>query len=147
MSVAMKYSRDNTDAKEIVSLAFLKALRSLTSFDSTKGSFYAWLKKIIFNEALDHIKQRSRFSMAEMEKADEPYIASDVIKKMDEDAVMELIRELPPATHAVFILFVVDGYGHKEIAEKLKIKEGTSKWHLSEARNILQQKLNNQRNS
>jgi RNA polymerase sigma-70 factor (ECF subfamily) len=35
----------------------------------------------------------------------------------------------------------VEGYNHREIAEKLGISEGTSKWHLSEARKTLQKQL------
>jgi RNA polymerase sigma factor (sigma-70 family) len=54
---------------------------------------------------------------------------------------MEIIAKLPPATHAVFVLYAVEGYNHREIAEKLGISEGTSKWHLSEARKTLQQQL------
>ena len=52
-----------------------------------------------------------------------------------------MIRQLPRATHAVFVLYAIDGYTHKEIAAHLGISEGTSKWHLSEARKILQQKI------
>jgi RNA polymerase sigma factor (sigma-70 family) len=146
MAIALKYSRDNTDAKDILSHSFVKVFKSITSFDAAKGSFHAWLKKIIFNEAIDHIKQRSRFSNVEFEKAEEPHIESTVIEKMDEAEVMALVQQLPPATHAVFVMYVVDGYPHKEIAEKLKISEGTSKWHLSEARKLLQQKLINLKN-
>jgi RNA polymerase sigma factor (sigma-70 family) len=146
MAIALKYSRDNGDAKDILSHAFVKIFRSIKSFDVTKGSFHAWVKKIIFNEALDQIKQRSRFNNVEFEKAEEPHIESSVIEKMDEAAVMALIQQLPPATHAVFVMYVLDGYPHKEIAEQLKISEGTSKWHLSEARKLLQQKIINLKN-
>ena len=55
--------------------------------------------------------------------------------------LLHLVRQLPPATQAVFNLYVMDGYNHKEIAQMLNIKEGTSKWHLSEARKSLQQKI------
>jgi RNA polymerase sigma-70 factor (ECF subfamily) len=41
----------------------------------------------------------------------------------------------------VFNLYTVDGYSHKEIGEMLGINEGTSKWHLSNARKILKKKL------
>jgi RNA polymerase sigma factor (sigma-70 family) len=64
-----------------------------------------------------------------------------VIEKTDAAEILQLIKQLPPATHAVFVLFAIDGYAHKEIAAQLKISEGTSKWHLSEARKLLQQKL------
>jgi RNA polymerase sigma-70 factor (ECF subfamily) len=51
------------------------------------------------------------------------------------------VQKLPPATHAVFVMYAVEGYNHREIAERLQISEGTSKWHLSEARKNLQQML------
>ena len=57
------------------------------------------------------------------------------------DEIMKLIHQLPPATHAVFVLYAVEGYNHREIAAQLQISEGTSKWHLSEARKKLQQAI------
>jgi RNA polymerase sigma factor (sigma-70 family) len=143
MAIAMRYSRDELDAGDIMSHAFVKVFRSIQSYDPAKGSFHAWLKRIIINEALDHIKQRSRFSNEELEKADEPYVDNTVTEKMDAAGLMLQIKQLPPATHAVFVLYVVDGYTHAQIAGQLQISEGTSKWHLSEARKILQQKLSN----
>jgi RNA polymerase sigma factor (sigma-70 family) len=141
MAIAMRYSRDEMDAGDIMSRSFLKLFKSIHSFDSSKGSIHSWLKKIVINEALDHIKQRSRFSSVELEEATEPSVDSTVIRKMDSAEIMHLIQQLPPATHAVFVLYVVDGYSHGEIAAQLSIREGTSKWHLSEARKILQQKI------
>jgi RNA polymerase sigma factor (sigma-70 family) len=147
MAIAMRYAADSQEAGDILSHAFVKMFRSIHSFDETKGSFHAWLKKIIINEALDHIKQRSRFSHRELETADEPFINNAVIEKTDAAEIIQLIRQLPPATHAVFVLFAIDGYSHKEIAAQLNISEGTSKWHLSEARKNLQQKLSAKTNS
>jgi RNA polymerase sigma factor (sigma-70 family) len=141
MTIAMRYARDEHDAADIMSHAFVKMFRSLSSFDAAKGSLHAWVKKIIINEALDHIKQRSRFSHQELTEAEEPYINNEVIEKTDAVEILQLIKQLPPATHAVFVLYAVDGYAHKEIAAQLKISEGTSKWHLSEARKLLQKKL------
>lgn len=141
MTIALRYSRDEHDAADIMSHAFVKMFRSLSSFDVKKGSLHAWVKKIIINEALDHIKQRSRFSHQELTEAEEPYINNEVIEKTDAVEILQLIKQLPPATHAVFVLYAIDGYAHKEIAAQLKISEGTSKWHLSEARKLLQQKL------
>jgi RNA polymerase sigma factor (sigma-70 family) len=141
MQVAMRYSRDEMDAGDILSRAFLKMFKSMSSFDRAKGSLHAWVKRIIINEALDHIKQRSRFTSIELEKAEEPSIDNAVIQQMDAAGLMQLVSQLPPATHAVFVLYVLDGHTHKQIAAELDIKEGTSKWHLSEARRILQQKI------
>jgi len=137
----MRYSRDEHDAADILSLAFVKAFKSLHSYDAAKGNFHGWLKKIVVNEALDHIRQRSRFTTHELEDADEPIINSAIVEATDAAEIMHFIRQLPPATHAVFVLYAIEGYAHKEVAAELGISEGTSKWHLSEARKFLQNKL------
>ena len=72
----------------------------------------------------------------------EVHIPPDVISKIETAELLELVRELTPATRAVFNLYVIEGYRHKEIAQLLSISEGTSKWHLNEARKNLQQLIN-----
>ena len=142
MSIAMRYSRDEMDAADILSHAFVKIFRSIKSFDSSKGSLHSWIKRILVNEGLDHIKSRNRFSEnVEIETVSEPEIRNEVLEQMGADEIMKLVQKLPPATHAVFILYAVEGYTHKEIAKKLAISDGTSKWHLSEARKILQKQI------
>jgi RNA polymerase sigma factor (sigma-70 family) len=142
MSIALRYSRDEMDAADIVSHAFIKIFKSIHSFDSNKGSLHAWIKRIVVNEGLDHIKSRTRFSEnVELETVPEPQINNSVIEQMGAEEIMEIVKKLPPATHAVFVLYAVEGYNHREIAEKLNISEGTSKWHLSEARKFLQEQL------
>ena len=49
-----------------------------------------------------------------------------------------MLTRVPPMSRNVFNLFAIDGYPHAEIAEMLGISEGTSKWHVSNARSILQ---------
>jgi RNA polymerase sigma factor (sigma-70 family) len=142
MTIALRYSRDEMDAADIVSHAFVKVFKSIHSFDSTKGSLHAWIKRIVINEGLDHIKSRTRFSEhLELETVPEPGVNNAIIEQMGAEEIMELVKKLPPATHAVFVLYAVEGYNHREIAERLNISEGTSKWHLSEARKTLQQQL------
>jgi len=141
MTIAMRYAVDEHEAADVLGHAFVKMFRSIHSFDATKGNFHGWLKKIVINESLDQIKQRSRFTSLELDTAEEPFVNNSIIEKTDAAEILQLVRQLPPATHAVFVLYAIDGYSHKEIALQLNISEGTSKWHLSEARKIIQQKL------
>jgi RNA polymerase sigma-70 factor (ECF subfamily) len=142
MTIALRYSRDEQDAADIMSHAFVKVFKSIHSFDASKGTLHSWIKKIVVNEGLDHIKSRARFSEnVELETVVEPGINNAALEEMGAEEIMDLIKRLPPATHAVFILYAVEGYNHREIAERLNISEGTSKWHLSEARKTLQKQL------
>jgi RNA polymerase sigma factor (sigma-70 family) len=144
MRIALRYASDPQVAGSILSQAFVKMFRSISSYDPQKGALEAWLYRIVVNEALNHLRQEARFSSRELETVDEPPVNNAIIEKMNAEAIMLHIRRLPPATHAVFVLFACEGYGHKEIAQQLGISEGTSKWHLSEARRILQKQLTNQ---
>jgi RNA polymerase sigma-70 factor (ECF subfamily) len=141
MAIAIRYMTNEADAADILSHAFVKMFKSLQTFDGTKGNFHGWLKKIIINEALSQIKKRSKFTSKSLDEAEEPYVNNAIIEKTDAADILQLLRQLPPATHAVFVLYAIDGYTHKEIAAQLGISEGTSKWHLSEGRKILQAKL------
>jgi RNA polymerase sigma factor (sigma-70 family) len=142
MTIALRYSRDEHDAADIMSHAFVKIFKSIKSFDSRKGNLHGWIKKIIVNEGLDHIKSRKRFSEnVDVETIAEPEVNNAALEQMGSEEIMNIIKRLPPATHAVFILYAVEGYNHREISEQLGISEGTSKWHLSEARKTLQQQL------
>jgi len=145
MTIALRYAIDEHEAADILGHAFVKMFRSIHSYDKTKGNFHGWLKRIVINESLDHIRQRSQFSNLEPDTAEEPYVNNSIIERTDAAAILALIRQLPRATHAVFVLYAIDGFTHKEIAAQLNISEGTSKWHLSEARRILQQKINTSR--
>ena len=76
-----------------------------------------------------------------MSNAVEVHVPAEVIGKMKATELLNLVRSLPPSTAAVFNLYVIEGYNHKEVAKMLGISEGTSKWHLSEARKQLQHKI------
>lgn len=142
MRIAMRYSRDEFDAADILCAAFVKIFKHLHHFDQKKGNLHGWIKMIVVNEGLDHIKAREKFSATvELDSIPEPVIDQGALERMGEEELMELIRKLPPATHAVFVLYAVEGYTHKEIAQQLGISEGTSKWHLSEARKTLRASL------
>lgn len=53
-----------------------------------------------------------------------------------------MVQQLPPSYRMVFNLYVFEGMKHREIAEHLRISEGTSKSNLSAARGILQNRVN-----
>lgn len=139
--IAMRYARDEADVADILSHAFVKVFRSIKNFDSSKGNFHGWVKRIVINEGLDHIKSINQFENVALETITEPAVENTIKDNIEVAEIMLQVQKLPPATHAVFVLYVVDGFTHKEIAEKLSISEGTSKWHLSEARKTLQKTL------
>lgn len=142
MRVALRFGRDEQDAADIASRAFYKMFKSLHTFNAEKGTFKGWLKKIVINEGIDHLKLRRKLKFSQLSDGifgeEKGFLADD---KFELNHVMQEIKRLPISTYTVFMLFVVDGYAHQEIAALLSISEGTSKWHVSEARRILRTKM------
>lgn len=139
-SICMRYTRNQHDAIEVLHNGFLKVYKNIQRFDASKASLYTWIRTIVIHTAIDFIRQKSRWYIpqSEIEKADHTGVDAEAISRMGSQELLKLVQELPPATQTVFNLYVVEGYTHKEIGELLDISDGTSKWHLSEARRQLQ---------
>jgi RNA polymerase sigma-70 factor (ECF subfamily) len=142
MSLCLRYTKNEEDALEVLNTGFLKIFRSIHRYDAVKASLFTWMRTIIVNSCLDFVKSKQLHSQTgELNDTIEIEIQPDIISKMKAGELLRLVRELPPATQAVFNLYVTEGYNHKEIGKLMGISEGTSKWHVSEARKILQQKI------
>lgn len=137
----MRYCDNNEDAEEIVNDGFLKIYRALDSFTpqytDIEASLKGWMKRIIINTAIDHHrKNNQRFLVAEIfeNHSTIPDETETSIDQMSFKEIIAIVQKLSPVYRAVFNLFVIDGYKHEEIAEKLKISVGASKSNLSKAR-------------
>jgi RNA polymerase sigma-70 factor (ECF subfamily) len=70
-------------------------------------------------------------------------ISPDVFDRLSGKDIQQLIAKLPKATGTVFNLYIYEGFTHKQVGDRLGISEGTSKWHVSEAKKLLKTKLKN----
>ena len=73
----------------------------------------------------------------EWQEEHDPTVAAEAFERMSAQQILHLLQHLSATTRAVFNLYITEGYNHREIGELLKISDGTSKWHLSEARKYL----------
>lgn len=145
MSVCFRYERNKEDAEFLLNKAFLKILTNLESY-AENVPFEAWIRRITINTAIDEYRKNQR---SKIDYVEEPMLLAglsemdynEADKNFDAEELLALVRKLPPASQKVFNLYIIDGYNHKEIAEKLGMSEGTSKWHLSSARKKLQEMM------
>lgn len=68
-------------------------------------------------------------------------VESDAISALSQAELIGCIQRLPTGYRTVFNMYVIEGYSHKEIAERLGIAEGTSKSQLAKAKSILRKKV------
>lgn len=152
LGVCYRYAVDEDQAKDFVQMGFIKVFKKLSAYNG-KGSLEGWIRRIIVNNCIDTIRKEKKNRFI----ADgDDYIAEKAEVMEEDDAPMEsglkpenviaALQDLSPAYRTVFNLYVVEGYSHKEIAEKLKISEGTSKSNLAKAKRNLRVLLENKRN-
>jgi len=144
MAMCMRYTGNRDDAMEVLNAGFLKVFKSLDSYRSN-GSFDGWVYRIIYNSVID--KLRSRMKEIKTVEVDNDMTISGIdsssIQQLYVQDLMGLLNALPEATRVVFNMFAIEGYQHNEISERLNISEGTSKWHVNQARKLLKERIQN----
>ncbi len=142
ITICLRYTKNDDDAVEALNNGFLKVFQNIHRYNPGVAGLYTWMRTIVVNSCLDFIKSRSRKEQhRELDGSVQVHLPPEVVSRMKAAELLAMVRSLSPSTSAVFNLYVIEGYNHKEVGELLGISEGTSKWHLSEARKQLQQKL------
>lgn len=138
LGVAMRYASDREEATSVLNMAFLKIFNSMEQYQNT-GSFFGWMAKVVVHTAIDHLRSQTSYRKTmNFSTTTDQTVTNEAPDLLHAEDLFRLIQQLPPATRTVFCLYVVDGYKHREIADMLNIDEGTSKWHLANARRTLQ---------
>ena len=141
LSVCRYYIKDVQHAEEAMLNGFYKVFTQLKSFEN-KGSFEGWIRRIMVRESISFLRQKKQviFVEVEHESTDASPVSSDANFAVED--IQNLIDDLPEGYRMVFVMYAIEGYKHHEIANLLKISEGTSKSQLYKARQLLQQQVN-----
>ena len=144
MGVCLRYARTREDAQDILQEGFVQVFKCIKQF-KFKGPLEAWIKRIFINCALQKLREKeNNYLFIEIDRATEIYETSYTISEaIDVKILIKCIQNLPIISRLVFNLYVFEGLKHKEIAQILKISEGTSKSNLFDARNNLKKQLQN----
>jgi RNA polymerase sigma-70 factor (ECF subfamily) len=140
LSMVRRYISHSEQAEEVLQNGFLRAFKKMDTF-AFQGSFEGWLRRIVFNAISDYVKQNTQYREKVVLAEKEQSINETAAGRLQYKELLKLVQGLPESTRNVFNMFVIEGFSHKEIAERLKISEGTSKWHVSEGRRLLKEKI------
>ncbi len=148
MPVCMRYKRDEQEAVASLNGGYLKMLNNLGRYQADVP-FEAWIRRIMINTLIDEFRREKKWREAtvfsdsmEREGADEPLDWNEADRRFDYQQLESFIQRLPPVTRQVFNLFALDGFSHGEISAALGMSEGTSKWHVNNARKQLKGWIN-----
>jgi RNA polymerase sigma factor (sigma-70 family) len=139
-SVSLRIVNDETEAEDVMQEAFLKAFRKMDTYLG-EVSFGAWLKKIVVNRSLDHLKKR-RIRFEEMSgKTMAIPDDDDEVGEPDVESIKKAIRSLPDGYRTVLSLYLIEGYDHDEISQILGISNSASRTQYSRAKSKLRELL------
>ncbi len=142
LNVCRRYARDVEQARDFMHDGFIKVFLNIDKFRE-QSSLETWITRIMINNSISAIKKEIRrgikVSTDQVQVRDEDVKDFELIEKQPITArqVFEKLNELPLGYRTVLSLYVLDGYTHKEIGERLGISEGTSKSQLAKAKRLL----------
>lgn len=141
LAVCFRYSKSRDEAEDILQDGFVKIFQKIGNYEF-QGSFEGWMRRIVVNTAIDHIRRNKKRQMeTDIEDAREVYVSEDALGQLELEYLYEIIQDLPPGYQLVFNLYAIEGYSHKEIGERMGITESTSRSQYTRARSLLMKKI------
>lgn len=143
--ICLRYSSDQESAQDLLQDGFIKVFAHISSFQE-KGSFEGWLKRIFINLALENLRKKKNIIHSSDDIQDLPELVDDSTEdssmyQISETELLKMVQDLPRGYSAVFNLYAIEDYSHKEIAQMMGISEGTSRSQYVRARQMLQDKV------
>jgi RNA polymerase sigma-70 factor (ECF subfamily) len=137
-SVCKRYLKNDEDIEEVLADTFYKIFTKMDQLHNFEV-FEGWAKKIAVNECLQKLRSQK---ILHISLEDDHIVSYESVENLSvERDILGLLKFLPEGCRAIFNLFAIEGYPHKEIATMLSISEGTSKSQLNFARKKLQELL------
>lgn len=154
---ALRFTRNRTDAEDLVQEAALLACRGFKSFERD-SNFKAWFFRILTNCFYSKYRKRKRQG-TEIELDDAPELflycqtaavglhaqvedpAQLLMGKMATEQVEDAIAALPDEYRIVATLYFVQDFSYQEIAEVVGVPVGTIRSRLHRGRRLLQKAL------
>jgi len=141
LNVAYRIVNDVEDAEDVLQEAFLRAFRNLKNFKG-ESTFGAWLKRIVINTSINHLKRRrAEWVPLDAERLEVPDEQPTPAPSVNVKRIQDAISQLPEGYKTVFKLYHFEGYDHQEIGSILNISEATSKSQFSRAKKKLREIL------
>ena len=153
-AICYRFTGSGTDAEDLTQDVFLKLYKNLSSFDTQKGSFQTWITTLARNLLVDHFR-RTRLDRAS-DSLDVSFDGEDGSPTMGDRladdgpsqeqhvsglelkaTIQNALRQLSPELREAVILRDLEDMDYKEIAQVLRIPEGTVKSRISRGRGEL----------
>ena len=139
-ALCSRYADGAEEGKDLMHDTMAKAFGKMGQYRyKGEGSLYSWLSRMAVNLAIDRLRKEGRLGTPVPEEVipdiEDP--STEEVRSIPLTDLQGMIASLPDSKRVVFNMFCVDGFSHREIAEKLGITERTSSSTLARARKML----------
>ena len=140
--VCMRYAPSREVAEDLLQEGFYQVFKDLGQFRG-EGALGGWINRIMVRTALNYLRKQRKggFQDSFSEQISDYDGEASILSDMGATHIMNLLQSLPSGYRAVFNLYAIEGYSHKEIAEQLDIAESSSRSQYVRARRALRQLL------
>ena len=140
--VCLRYTKSEDDAEDLLQESFIKVFKNLDSYND-QGTLGGWIRVITVNTAIEHYRKQKSIEKhhGEFKLINQDESFDEILETIDLNYLMGKIQLLSEGYRIVFNLYAIEGFNHREIAEKLSISEGTSKSQFARAKKHLQDML------
>jgi RNA polymerase sigma factor (sigma-70 family) len=142
-NICYRMMNNQAEAEDMLQESFAEAFLKLETF-RYESAFGAWLKRIVVNRCINHIKKR-RAQLVYTENLPETNLHEEEVEvtadHMDVKRIYCAMEKLPEGYRVIFSLYLLEGYDHSEIAEIMGITESTSKSQFSRAKQKIKEIL------
>jgi len=133
-NLVLRMVGDREDAKDLTQNTFLKAWRSIGSFDPGR-KFFSWIYRIALNEAMNLLRsRRPRVDLDDRMADPRPSPAEQIDARDTQESVQAALAELGDSERQILVLRYFGELSYEEIADFLEIPEKTVKSRLFSAR-------------
>ena len=126
-NVSFRIVKNEYDAQDAVHDAFIKAFQNISKLENDIN-LGPWLKRIVVNCALDFLRKRKKLNwlhdanhLPEAEEEQDVYEE----KSLKFEDIKKAIDDLKDKYRIIIVLYLIEDYSHKEIAQQLGLKEST----------------------
>jgi RNA polymerase sigma-70 factor (ECF subfamily) len=150
-NICYRFAGSADDAQDLTQEVFIKVYRTVSSFDGKKASFSTWVTTVTRNLLVDHFRKtrndRSTDSIDAVQGADDDgptladRLASDapsqqvhVESRERQEMVHRALQQISPDLREAVILRDLQDMDYREIAQVLKVPEGTVKSRINRGR-------------
>ena len=141
LGVCYRFAKNREDAEDMLQEGFIKVFTQLHQYRN-EGALEGWIRRLVYHSMADYFRENARYlNFLVLDEHTEKHVPATGADSCYEADILDAVKTLPPASGEVFRLYAIEGFSHAEIAQSLQISEGTSKWHLSTARQKLREIL------